>query len=379
VASWLSVHSPQTFEDLAIPENLRQTLTHASISTTPPNLLITGPAGVGKTAGWKLVARQILGPGWKSTTHILQCRDLARSSGAMAKFEDFLRPGGRDSSDTLAGRMSLDAFDRRVTSSDSNDIPPAGKEIELKEGQLPISRLIILEDADHLGHIRQAYLRRMMETVGNTSRFILVARAPSRIIDALRSRTQMIRIPSTSQNQLVSTLKSICTKEKIPQDEGVIGDIAYVCAGNLRKSIFTLEMLASRELTSDRSAVHKLVQATTLQSGRHLLELALRGKVVEWKWEKQNGKNKKVLTGAIAEVDKLMNEHGLDSEDVISQIHEVAVGRRLSITDELRCEILDALADCDKNLRNSMHARIPIEHFLHQVAKAGRSHGLAFS
>ncbi len=379
MASWLSVHSPQTFEDLAIPENLRQTLTHASISTTPPNLLITGPAGVGKTAGWKLVARQILGPGWKSTTHILQCRDLARSSGAMAKFEDFLRPGGRDSSDTLAGRMSLDAFDRRVTSSDSNDIPPAGKEIELKEGQLPISRLIILEDADHLGHIRQAYLRRMMETVGNTSRFILVARAPSRIIDALRSRTQMIRIPSTSQNQLVSTLKSICTKEKISQDEGVIGDIAYVCAGNLRKSIFTLEMLASRELTSDRSAVHKLVQATTLQSGRHLLELALRGKVVEWKWEKQNGKNKKVLTGAIAEVDKLMNEHGLDSEDVISQIHEVAVGRRLSITDELRCEILDALADCDKNLRNSMHARIPIEHFLHQVAKAGRSHGLAFS
>ncbi len=379
MASWLSVHSPQTFEDLAIPENLRQTLTHASISTTPPNLLITGPAGVGKTAGWKLVARQILGPGWKSTTHILQCRDLARSSGAMAKFEDFLRPGGRDSSDTLAGRMSLDAFDRRVTSSDSNDIPPAGKEIELKDGQLPISRLIILEDADHLGHIRQAYLRRMMETVGNTSRFILVARAPSRIIDALRSRTQMIRIPSTSQNQLVSTLKSICTKEKISQDEGVIGDIAYVCAGNLRKSIFTLEMLASRELTSDRSAVHKLVQATTLQSGRHLLELALRGKVVEWKWEKQNGKNKKVLTGAIAEVDKLMNEHGLDSEDVISQIHEVAVGRRLSITDELRCEILDALADCDKNLRNSMHARIPIEHFLHQVAKAGRSHGLAFS
>ena len=81
----------------------------------------------------------------------------------------------------------------------------------------------------------------MMETVGNASRFILVARAPSRIIDALRSRTQMIRIPSTSKNQLISTLESICNKENILQDEGVIGDIAYVCAGNLRKSIFTLD------------------------------------------------------------------------------------------------------------------------------------------
>ena len=379
MASWLSEHSPRTFAELSIPQNLRQALTSASLSPNPPNLLITGPAGVGKTASWKLVARQMLGPGWKSTTHILQCRDLARSSGAMAKFENFLRPGGSTSSDTLAGRMSLDAFDRGIMQTKESDLPPAGREIDISEGQVPVSRVIVLEDADHLGHIRQAYLRRMMETVGNASRFILVARAPSRIIDALRSRTQMIRIPSTSTEQLVSTLNSICDKENVEKNEGVIGDIVYVCKGNLRKSIFTLEMLDSRNLSSDRSAVHKLIQATTLQAGRHLLELALRGKVVEWKWEKRNGRNKKILSGAIAEIDKLMNEYGLDSEDVISQIHEVVIGRRISITDELRCEILDALADCDKNLQNSMHARIPLEQFLHRVAKAGRRHGLAFS
>ncbi len=379
MASWLSEHSPRTFEELSIPQNLRNSLTSASLSPNPPNLLITGPAGVGKTASWKLVARQMLGSGWESTTHVLQCRDLAKSSGAMAKFENFLRPGGTDSSDTLAGRMSLDAFDRGIIQTTESDIPPAGREIELLEGQIPVSRVIVLEDADHLGHIRQAYLRRMMETVGNASRFILIARAPSRIIDALRSRTQMIRIPSTSNEQLISTLNTICDVENIEKNEGVIGDIVYVCRGNLRKAIFTLEMLESRGLALDRSAVHKLVQATTLQAGRHLLELALRGKVVEWKWEKKNGRNKKVLSGAIAEIDKLMNEYGLDSEDVISQIHEVVIGRRISITDNLRCEILNALAECDRNLQNSMHARIPLEQFLHRVAKAGRSHGLAFS
>ena len=293
MASWLSEHSPRTFEELSIPQNLRNSLTSASLSPNPPNLLITGPAGVGKTASWKLVARQMLGSGWESTTHVLQCRDLAKSSGAMAKFENFLRPGGTDSSDTLAGRMSLDAFDRGIIQTTESDIPPAGREIELLEGQIPVSRVIVLEDADHLGHIRQAYLRRMMETVGNASRFILIARAPSRIIDALRSRTQMIRIPSTSNEQLISTLNTICDVENIEKNEGVIGDIVYVCRGNLRKAIFTLEMLESRGLALDRSAVHKLVQATTLQAGRHLLELALRGKVVEWKWEKKNGRNKK--------------------------------------------------------------------------------------
>jgi len=103
----------------------------------------------------------------------------------MAQFEAFLRPGGPGSTDTLAGRLSLDAFDRGIVTGLAEDVAPAGKEVELAPGVLPISRLIVLEDADYLGSIRQAYLRRMMETTGSASRFVLVARAPSRIIDAL--------------------------------------------------------------------------------------------------------------------------------------------------------------------------------------------------
>ena len=97
---------------MAIPDKPRQALLAASVSADPPHLLITGPVGVGKTAAWRLVARQVLGSGWHSTTHVLQCRDLVRQRGAMKTFEDFLRPGGTGSRDTLAGRLSLDAFDR---------------------------------------------------------------------------------------------------------------------------------------------------------------------------------------------------------------------------------------------------------------------------
>ena len=85
--------------------------------------------GIGKTAAWKLIARQVLGPSWQSTTHVLQARDLARQSGAMAKFEEFLRPSGNDSSDTLAGTMSLDAYDSAFTSAKEGDIPPAVKNL----------------------------------------------------------------------------------------------------------------------------------------------------------------------------------------------------------------------------------------------------------
>ncbi|MEE2625256.1 MAG: AAA family ATPase, partial [Candidatus Thermoplasmatota archaeon] len=194
MASWLETEAPDRFDQLTVPEATQQALISYSLSPDPPHLLITGPAGVGKTTSWRLVARQILGPGWGSTTHVLQARNLIRQRGAMATFEEFLRPDGSDA-DTLAGRFSLDAFDRQISNQSEDDIAPVGSETGLQPGETPISRLIIIEDADHLGHIRQAYLRRMMEKIGATSRFILIARAPSRIIEALRSRSQMIRIP----------------------------------------------------------------------------------------------------------------------------------------------------------------------------------------
>ena len=375
--SWLESFSPKTFDDLAMPKRIRGALSSSSVTADPPHLLLTGPAGVGKTAAWKLVARQILGPGWKSTTHVLQCRDLARQSGAMAKFEDFLRPGG--STDTLAGRTSLDAFDRGMAERSEGDKAPAGFETIPELGSIPVSRLIVLEDADHLGSIRQAYLRRMMEKVGNASRFILVGRAPSRIIDALRSRSRMIRIPATDREQMVQTLASLAEISNSNATQEVIEDVAYICDGNLRKAIFTLEMLDSRNLGADRSAVHKLVQATTLQAGRYLVELALRGRVVEWKWENKGGRRKRTLVGALAEIDRLMNEHGLDADDVVQQLHGVLVGRRLSIPDPLRDNLLDALAECDTSLKSSMHARVPLERFLHRTAEAGELHGLAFT
>ncbi len=209
----------------------------------------------------------------------------------MAQFEEFLRPGG-SSANTLAGMISLDSFDREIFTKEEGDIPPAGQENDIGN-KIPISRLIILEDADYLGHIRQAYLRRMMETVGNASRFILVTRAPSRIIDALRSRTQMIRIPSTSNDLIIDTLANIPTFNSRQPSVGVLEDIAYISQGNLRKSIFILELLDMRNLSSDRSAVHNLVQSTTLQSSRHLLDIPLRGAVADWLRDTQAGRHRK--------------------------------------------------------------------------------------
>ena len=374
--SWLSIHAPKRFDQLAVPQKIRDQFIRASLSGAPPHLLITGPAGVGKTAAWRLVARQVLGPGWKSTCHVLQARDLSRQAGAMKKFEEFLRPSGQKSTDTLASRTSLDAFDRNMWEGDVGEAP-CGEETKVEFGRAPVSRLIVIEDADHLGSRRQPYLRRMMESESHTTRFIFTARAPSRIIDALRSRMQHIRIPPIEMEEIESTVEKVASLEEIDLAEGMSGDIAHVANGNLRKALFTTELLARRGMTGTRNRLYDVVSASTLQHARRMIELALRGKVIEWRWEKKGGRNGKTLEGAMGQLDEMMGVHALDAEDVVHQIHMELTGNRLMLPPELRNEMLDAVSTCDVALRGTIHPRIQIEHFLHEISQSGRRHGLA--
>ncbi len=366
--SWLEDYAPRRFDELAFSGKNRSAIESATISSNPPHILLAGPAGIGKTACWRLMARQILGPGWKSTTHVLQAKDLKGTAGAMANFEDFLRPGGNNSSDTLAGRSSLDAFDSSMITASVNDPPPSGKERQREEERAPISRLIIIEDADHLGPKRQPYLRRMMESNTHTSRFIFTARSPSRIIDALRSRTQQIRISATSTERTISILETISGKNGLNVNRELFGDIAHIVDGNLRRAILILEIIGRKEQTPNRKNLQELVASTTPFSIQKALEEALRGRVHQWQWEKQGTLNKRVLKGALGALDEAMKSHSFNSEDVVLHLHRLLTTGRLLLSEQLQADLLESLARCDVKLKRSIHGRIHLERFMHEAA-----------
>jgi len=372
MASWLESHSPKTFEELAIPPRVAETLQHCSTESNPPHMLITGPAGVGKTAAWKLVARQVLGPGWQSTTHVMQARDLSRSAGAMGKFEEFLRPEGKDSADTLASRTSLDSYWGDLTTPNESDKPPAGVETfgkKTEQGTV-ISRLIIIEDADYLGPRRQPYLRRMMESNSKSSRFIMTARTPSRVIDAIRSRCHRVHIPSTDEEIINNRILSILEDEGISHTPEIVGDICYVSNGNLRKAIFLSEALALSRGLSNRLDLQEMLASMNFSSVQMMVEEALRGRVHHWKWEKEGGRNKKVLKGAMGILDQLMMEHGLEAHDVIEHIHRLLTGGRLLLPESLLANMLEQVAKCDIRLQRTAHGRIQIEELLQGFSDA---------
>ena len=321
MTSWLESKAPTKFSDLLLTANIIDTLETASTGTNPPHLLLSGPSGVGKTAVMRLVARQLLGPGWKATTHILNAKDLSRMPGAMKKFEEFLRPSG--SSNTLAGLTSLDIFTESLVDVPNDPGPPSGRETfnAKRDGKIQLSRIIVIEDADYLGNLRQAYLRRMMEQSSLTSRFIFTTKTPSRLIEALRSRTQHIRFSRYSSKQIEAKLQDFVEQENLQCARGVVGDISHVSNGNLRKAVFILELMGKRDLLDNRHNLQELVASTKIREIQLMLEEAMRGKVHDWRWEKTNGRNVRTLKGAMGLLDQIMDKQNLEAEDIVKHLH----------------------------------------------------------
>jgi DNA polymerase III delta prime subunit len=364
------------FDDLLTSANVIDALKHLSLQANPPHLLLSGPTGCGKTASHQLVCRQVLGPSWRSTTHILQARDLDKTSGAMAKFEAFLRPEGAGSEDTLAGRTSLDAFDHNISASLSTSPPPAGEESSSPEAGnfAAVSRIIIIEDADYLGRARQSYLRRMMEESSRSARFIFTTHTPSRMIEALRSRVQHVRIPTLSRVMIEQRLNTILGKEGHDSALGLVGDVAHVANGNLRKAIFMIQLLAQRDLLNDRKNVQTLMANTSLREVQLILEEALRGRVHDWRWEKKGEKNSRVLKGAMGALDQMMNAHDMDSREVVDRFHRFLTAGRSHFDPKLLTALLNAVSRCDMRLQRSAQQRIQLEELLHRIAEIGQEH-----
>lgn len=369
MTSWLESKAPTKFSDLLLTANIIDTLETASTGTNPPHLLLSGPSGVGKTAVMRLVARQLLGPGWKATTHILNAKDLSRMPGAMKKFEEFLRPSG--SSNTLAGLTSLDIFTESLVDVPNDSGPPCGKETfnAKRDGKIQLSRIIVIEDADYLGNLRQAYLRRMMEQSSLTSRFIFTTKTPSRLIEALRSRTQHIRFSRYTSKQIEAKLQDFVEQENLQCARGVVGDISHVSNGNLRKAVFILELMGKRDLLDNRHNLQELVASTKIREIQLMLEEAMRGKVHDWRWEKTNGRNVRTLKGAMGLLDQIMDKQNLEAEDIVKHLHILLTEGRMNVDEKLLSEIMISLAKCEVSVFKTAQPRVVLERFLLDVAQ----------
>jgi replication factor C subunit 3/5 len=103
-------------------------------------------------------------------------------------------------------------------------------------------KIVIINKIDNLSYYAQASIRRTMEKYSSTCKFILISDQLSKIIEPLRSRCLMIRVPLPTHIQILETLLYICQKENIEISYNKLNDIIKKSDNKVNHALWLLEM-----------------------------------------------------------------------------------------------------------------------------------------
>ena len=103
-------------------------------------------------------------------------------------------------------------------------------------------KVVVINKIDNLSYYAQASLRRTMEKYSSTCKFILLSDQLSKIIEPIRSRCLMIRVPLPTKIQILETILYVSQKEKINISFRDINNIIENADNKVNNALWLLEI-----------------------------------------------------------------------------------------------------------------------------------------
>ena len=318
---WAEKYRPRTLDEIVNQDDIVQRLKKFVEEKNAPHMLFAGPPGTGKTTMALAFAHDLYGPNYRRYLLELNASDERGIDVIRTKVKEFARA--------------------RVV------------------GDVPF-KLILLDEADNMTADAQQALRRLMEIFTPTSRFILIANYPSKIIEPIQSRTAFFRFTPLKKDDVVERLKWIASQEGVDYEPEALDVIYEISEGDMRKAI-NLFQAASAVGKATVESVYRVVGLAHPKEIRELIRYALRGE----------------FTASRERLRKLMVNYGLSGLDVIKQIHSEIFKGDLDIPEDVRVMIADYTGEIQFRLVEGADDEIQLNAFLAWLTLLGKKLGLS--
>ncbi len=178
----------------------------------------------------------------------------------------------------------------------------------------------------------------------------------SRIIEPLQSRCIVFRFRPLQAKEIEERIQKIAKNEGIEVNKKALDAIVYVSMGDLRKAVNVLQASSALNKKVDEKTVFNVSSRAKPQEVKEMIATALEGKFMD----------------ARNLLDKLMYEHGMSGEDVISQVYrEVMNSEEKDIPSKAKIGLVDVIGEYDFRLVEGANERVQLEAMLAQFARFG--------
>lgn len=311
---WVEKYRPELLKDVVGQKEAVKRLQSYVKKHNLPNMMFSGPAGIGKTSAAVALAKELFGEEFSRNFLELNASDARGIDVVRGQIKDFAR--------TLA--FSADF------------------------------KIIFLDESDALTSDAQHALRRTMEKYTKTCRFVLSCNYSSRIIEPIQSRCVVFRFRPLQAKEIEGRLSEIAGKEKLKLDKKALEAIVYVCMGDLRKAVNILQAAASLDSKIGEDIVFNVSSRAKPTEVKEMIRVAMKGDFIE----------------ARDLLDKLMYMHGMSGEDVIGQVYrEIMDSEEKEIPSKTKIALVDVIGEYDFRMVEGASERIQLEAMLAQFAK----------
>ncbi len=197
---WIEKYRTDELEQLVLPDLIMKQLVKISKTDNPPNIIVTGTSGTGKTTAMICLAKKILGEKMESAFKELNSSD---------------ERGVKVVSDVV------EAFCRK-------------KIIGIKK------KIILLDESDNMTKKQQQLISLILNDYSETTAFFFTCNTSVKIDEQIQSKCIIISFTRLEATEMRKILINICRGEKIEYDDDGLDSLIAISNGDMRNAINNL-------------------------------------------------------------------------------------------------------------------------------------------